>query len=137
VIETTYEEGVAVLAMRHGKVNALDTPLCQALCVALDHAAADGAQAVVLTGTGTVFSAGVDLHQVIAGRDEYLASFLPELRKVFTRLATLEPPWSRPSTGTPSPAGISSPPPRTGFSWLRARAGPVSPSCWQASPSRP
>ena len=59
---------------------------------ALDNAAAGGAQAVVLTGTGTVFSAGVDLHRVIAGRDEYLASFLPELRKVFTRLATFELP---------------------------------------------
>jgi enoyl-CoA hydratase len=54
VIETTYQDGVAVLAMRHGKVNALDTALCQALCGALDQAA-DRAQAVVLTGTGTVF----------------------------------------------------------------------------------
>ncbi len=92
MIDTTYQDGVAVLAMRHGKVNALDTALCQALCGALDQAAAGGAQAVVLTGTGTVFSAGVDLHRVIAGRDEYLASFLPELRKVFTRLATFELP---------------------------------------------
>ena len=58
MIETSYQDGVAVVAMRHGKVNALDTALCQALLGALDHAAADGAQAVVLTGTGTVFSAG-------------------------------------------------------------------------------
>jgi enoyl-CoA hydratase len=92
VIETTYQDGVTVLTMRHGKVNALDTALCQALCGALDRAAADGATAVVLTGTGTVFSAGVDLHRVIAGREEYLASFLPELRRVFTRLATFELP---------------------------------------------
>ena len=92
VIETTYQDGVAVLAMRHGKVNALDIVLCQALCDALDHAAGDGARAVVLTGTGTVFSAGVDLHQVIAGRDAYLARFLPELRRVFTRLASFELP---------------------------------------------
>ena len=92
VIQTTYQDGVTVLSMRHGKVNALDIALCQALCDALDHAAADGARAVVLTGTGTVFSAGVDLHQVIAGRDAYLASFLPELRRVFTRLASFELP---------------------------------------------
>lgn len=91
MIETTYADGVAVLTMRHGKVNALDTALCQALRGALDQAA-DRAQAVVLTGTGTVFSAGVDLHQVIAGRDAYLASFLPELRRVFTSLATFELP---------------------------------------------
>jgi enoyl-CoA hydratase len=91
MIDTTYTDGVAVVTMRHGKVNALDIALCQALCEALDHAA-DGAQAVVLTGTGTVFSAGVDLHQVIAGREAYLARFLPELRRVFTRLATFELP---------------------------------------------
>jgi enoyl-CoA hydratase len=128
VIETTYDDGVAVVTMRHGKVNALDTVLCQALCGALDRAVADGVQAVVLTGAGTVFSAGVDLHRVIAGRDAYLASFLPELRKVFTRLATFE--LSRPSTGTPSPAATSSPPPRTGSSWPRAQAWSASPSSW-------
>ncbi|TVZ00426.1 hypothetical protein EAS64_38020 [Trebonia kvetii] len=50
MIESTMKEGVAVLAMRHGKANALDIELCQALCGALDDAAADGAAAVVLTG---------------------------------------------------------------------------------------
>jgi enoyl-CoA hydratase len=91
MIETTYQDGVAVLTMRHGKVNALDTELCQALCGALDQAA-DRALAVVLTGTGTVFSAGVDLHRAVAGRDEYLTGFLPELRRVFTSVATFELP---------------------------------------------
>jgi enoyl-CoA hydratase/carnithine racemase len=60
---------VAVLAMRHGKANALDTELCQALCGALDDdAAAGGGAALVLTGVGTVFSAGMDLKRVTAGR---------------------------------------------------------------------
>ena len=40
MIESTTTDGVAVLAMRHGTVNALDTELCQALCGALDEAAA-------------------------------------------------------------------------------------------------
>ena len=61
MIESTTKGGVAVLAMRHGKANALDTELCQALCGALDDAAANGAAAVVLTGVGPMFSAGVDL----------------------------------------------------------------------------
>jgi enoyl-CoA hydratase/carnithine racemase len=73
VIESTTKDGVAVLAMRHGKANALDIELCQALCDALDEAAAAGAAAVVLTGTGTVFSAGVDLKRVTAGRQRFLA----------------------------------------------------------------
>src|SRR5215471_1536368 len=92
VIESTMKDGVAVLAMRHGKVNALDTELCQALCGALDDAAAAGAAAVVLTGAGPVFSAGVDLKRVMAGREGYVAAFLPELRRAFTRLATVELP---------------------------------------------
>ena len=92
MIESTTKDGVAVLAIRHGKANALDTELCQALCGALDDAAADGAAAVVLTGAGTVFSAGVDLKRVTAGREGYVAAFLPELRHVFTRLATFELP---------------------------------------------
>ena len=40
MIETTYEYGVAMVTMRHGKVNALDTMLCQALCGEVDHAVA-------------------------------------------------------------------------------------------------
>jgi enoyl-CoA hydratase len=92
VIESTTKDGVAVLAMRHGKANALDTELCQALCGALDDAAAGGAAAVVLTGADTVFSAGVDLKRVTAEREGYLAAFLQELRRAFARLATFELP---------------------------------------------
>jgi enoyl-CoA hydratase len=92
VIQSTTKDGVAVLAMRHGKANALDTELCQALCGALDDAAAGGAAAVVLTGAETVFSAGVDLKRVTAEREGYVAAFLPELRRAFTRLATFELP---------------------------------------------
>jgi enoyl-CoA hydratase/carnithine racemase len=92
MIESITKDGVAVLTMRHGKANALDTELCQALCGALDDAAAASVAAVVLTGAGSVFSAGVDLKRVTAGRQGYLAAFLPELRRVFTRLATFELP---------------------------------------------
>ena len=52
MIESTVKDGVAVLVMRHGKANALDTELCQALCGALDDAAAEGAAVVVLTDVG-------------------------------------------------------------------------------------
>jgi enoyl-CoA hydratase len=92
VIESTTKDGVAVLTMRHGKANALDTELCQALCGALDDAATEGAAAVLLTGTGTVFSAGVDLKRVTAEGEAYLEVFLPELRRAFTRLAAFDMP---------------------------------------------
>ena len=103
-----------MLAIRHGKANALDTELCQALCGALDDAGAGGGAAVVLTGAGSVFSVGVDLKQVTAGREEYVAAFLPELRAPSPAWRPSSCPWWRPSTGTRSRAGSSWPPPRTG-----------------------
>ena len=91
MIESTMKDSVAVLAMRHGKANALDTELCQALCGALDDAAADGAAAVVLTGAWTMFRpGGSQAGDRRAGG--YVAAFLPELRRAFTRLATFELP---------------------------------------------
>ena len=60
MIESITKDGVAVLAMRHGKANALDTELCQALCGALDEATAEGAAAVVLTGAGPARALGHD-----------------------------------------------------------------------------
>jgi enoyl-CoA hydratase len=92
MIDVSHDAGVTVLTLNHGKVNALDVELCRALGQALDTAGAAGAEAVVLTGTGTIFSAGVDLHRVIAAGETYLAEFLPELRRVLMRLAQFELP---------------------------------------------
>lgn len=92
MIDTVHHDGVAVLTMCHGKVNALDTELCHGLGDAIDEAAAAGARAIVLTGTGTVFSAGVDLRRVASGREPYLESFLPALRWMFEHVAACELP---------------------------------------------
>lgn len=92
MIEIVRHDRVAVLTMTHGKANALDVELCRALRNALDASAAPSTDAVVLTGTGSIFSAGVDLHRVVAGGKPYLADYLPELRRLFTRLAHFELP---------------------------------------------
>jgi enoyl-CoA hydratase len=92
MIQVSQRGGVAILTMAYGKVNALDLELCRALVEALDSAVAAGAGAVVLTGNGKIFSAGVDLHRVIAGGEAYVAEFLPELRRVFMRVAFFERP---------------------------------------------
>jgi Enoyl-CoA hydratase/isomerase len=125
VIESITKDGVAVLAMRHGKANALDTELCQALCGALDEATAEGAAAVVLTGAGPVFSAGVDLKRVIAGQEGYVAAFLPSCGVPLPALRPSSCPWWRRSTTTRSRAGLSWSPLRTGRSWPGARARPA------------
>jgi enoyl-CoA hydratase len=75
---------VTVLRMAHGKANAIDLELLAALSTNL-HRLRE-APAVVLTGTGTIFSAGVDLFRVVDGGRPYLDRFLPALRKTFNEL---------------------------------------------------
>lgn len=72
---------VAVLRMEHGKANALDTELFADLGRELAAVAAADLEAVVLTGTGSIFSAGVDLFRVLDGGQAYLEEFLPELSR--------------------------------------------------------
>jgi enoyl-CoA hydratase len=73
-------DGVAVVRLDHGKVNALDLELLDALVGAMGELAD---VPVVLTGTGKVFSAGVDLRRVVDGGPAYVAEFLPRLSAAF------------------------------------------------------
>jgi enoyl-CoA hydratase len=81
-----------VLRLDHGPVSAMDVELCRALAVEL-RAVADGpAGAVVLTGTGGSFSAGVDLKRLLAGGAEYIDVFLPALADLFLAVFELAKP---------------------------------------------
>jgi enoyl-CoA hydratase len=72
---------VAVVRLDHGKVNALDLDLLRAITATMAELAE--APAVVLTGSRTVFSAGVDLRQIMAGGVPYVRAFLPALSAAF------------------------------------------------------
>ena len=69
------------MRLRHGKVNALDLELLQAITAAMREV--DPGAAVVITGTGTAFSAGVNLHRILAGGPAYVQEFLPALSAAF------------------------------------------------------
>jgi enoyl-CoA hydratase len=89
MIHRHLEGEVAVLRLEHGKANALDTELLEELEATLAELEAGGAgagAAVVLTGTGSIFSAGVDLFRVLDGGSEYLAGFLPAISRALERL---------------------------------------------------
>ncbi|WP_290057728.1 enoyl-CoA hydratase/isomerase family protein [Amycolatopsis solani] len=70
-------QDIAVLRIDHGGGNTLDTDSCRELVLRLEEA--EQARAVVLTGTGRVFSAGVDLKRIDDGGASYVAQFLPLL----------------------------------------------------------
>jgi enoyl-CoA hydratase/carnithine racemase len=83
VLDVTHRGDIAVLMMTHGKANALDTELCRHIAKRLEELGTSSARAVILTGRGKIFSAGVDLLRVLDGGAAYLRDFLPTLRKLF------------------------------------------------------
>ncbi len=83
---------IAVIRMAHGKVSALDAAFCDALVKEIETVAAGSARALVITGTGSAFSAGVDLFQVLEGGADYLGRFLPAMEAFFLALLTFPKP---------------------------------------------
>jgi enoyl-CoA hydratase len=81
MLETEDRSGVTVLRLQHGKVNALDTELLRAITAAMRDR--DPASAVVITGHGSAFSAGVDLKRIVDGGQPYVREFLPALTEMF------------------------------------------------------
>jgi len=86
VIDVEHRDYLSIFHMRHGKANALDTEFCQSLIARLEEHRYSATQALILTGHGQIFSAGVDLLRVLDGGPTYLTTFLPALRTVFETL---------------------------------------------------
>lgn len=70
---------VTVLRLEHGRVNAMDAELLDALTAAVTSTD----RALLIMGTGTAFSAGVDLRQILDGGPTYTADFLTALSRMF------------------------------------------------------
>ena len=83
MIETNDRDGVAIVKMVHGKANALDIELCEAIAAQFEALRASPARAVIVTGTGRMFSAGVDLVRLGEGGAPYVRRFLPALRLLY------------------------------------------------------
>ncbi len=76
MIETETRDGVRVLRLNHGRASALDLELVEALTRTVEEAERDRVRALVLTGTGNIFCAGVDLFRVLDGGADYVRRFL-------------------------------------------------------------
>ena len=83
MIDLKTENGIAILTIGHGKANALDVELCDALAQYFEEFRSSEARAVVVTGQGRMFSAGVDLLQVSSGGPDYVRRFLPALHRLY------------------------------------------------------
>jgi enoyl-CoA hydratase len=83
---------IRLLRLAHGKASALDLEFLLALDSELEAAERDGVPALVLTGTGGIFSAGVDLIRLRDGGAAYVREFLPALSRCFERLFFLPRP---------------------------------------------
>ena len=84
MIERSTRGPVEVLRLAHGKASALDVEFLRALSQALDEASAS--RALVLTGTGHIFSAGLDLFRLLEGGEAYMRELLPTLSATLAKL---------------------------------------------------
>jgi enoyl-CoA hydratase len=86
VIEIQSREAVRVLTISSGRVNALDVELLAELTAAIRELRQPGTGALVITGAGGVFSAGVDLARVLEGGPGYTDRLIPALSEAFEAL---------------------------------------------------
>jgi len=77
---------VRVLTVSSGRVNALDVELLDELTGAVRELGRSGAGALVVTGAGRAFSAGVDLNRVVEGGAGYTDKLVPALSEAFDAL---------------------------------------------------
>jgi enoyl-CoA hydratase/carnithine racemase len=90
MIERELSDGILTLRLAHGKASAMDVELLEAFIRELD--APGDARAVVVTGTGSIFSAGVDLFRLLDGGEAYVRRFIPLLREFVLRMFALPKP---------------------------------------------
>jgi len=83
MIELTRQGDIAVLTLKHGKANALDIELCDAIAAQFRELETAATRAVVMTGQGRMFSAGVDLVRLGAEGAPYVRRFLPALHRLY------------------------------------------------------
>lgn len=86
MFEVKNEGRVAVIELKHGKANALDTEFCDALRKKFKALRKSDASAIIITSSGKIFSAGVDLPRAAEGGRKYLKSLVRGLDKMYEEI---------------------------------------------------
>jgi enoyl-CoA hydratase len=92
MIELETRGAVTIMRLVRGKGNALNLELLGAADEALQKIEESPSRAMVITGQGSVFGAGVDLVELLAGGEDYVRKFVAKMLGVFERLATFPKP---------------------------------------------
>jgi enoyl-CoA hydratase len=92
MIERHDANGIRILKLAHGKVSAMDIELGEAFAAEMRAALEPSVRAVIVTGSGSSFSAGVDLFRVIKDGPPYARRFLPVLDELLRTALTLPKP---------------------------------------------
>ena len=92
MIERKDADGIRVLKLAHGKVSAIDVELAEGLMTEMKTAMDPAVKAVIVTGSGSSFSAGVDLFRLIKDGPEYGRRFLPALDGLLHAVLTFPKP---------------------------------------------
>src|SRR5438093_2552341 len=80
MLQRSLSHGIVTLRLAHGKASALDLELCEALQREIEAAAeSHDIRGLILTGTGSIFSAGVDLPRLINSGKQYAQDFVEAL----------------------------------------------------------
>src|SRR5690349_12135104 len=86
MIERSTTGQITTLRLSHGKASVLDLELIEAMALAFTELSTSDARAVVLTGTGSIFSAGVDLFRIVNEGAAYVDRFFPALSRFILEL---------------------------------------------------
>jgi len=92
LIKLEHRESITILSFDHGKVNTIDAELFTEFIKQLQNLEKSECKAVVLTGTGSSFSAGVDLFRLLKDGNPYIESFVPLLTNGLLKLFTFPKP---------------------------------------------
>src|SRR5262249_48114337 len=84
MIEVTSQDDVAILRLADGKANAMSIEFCETVTARFAELA--DARAIVITASGRIFSAGVDLLRLLDGGEAYIRKFLPALSTMLARV---------------------------------------------------
>src|ERR1700694_4578974 len=86
MIELDELDAITIVHMADGKANAISLEFGKLMTARFEELSRSSTRAIVITGSGRIFSAGVDLLRLLDGGVPYLRAFLPA---VSTMLATV------------------------------------------------